>query len=187
VCSGLPALLFSIFVPACCRGQSCSATRPIVFQLKTIPFRLENGVTPAKNIPETMLGGIAIFDYNGDGRPDIFFTKGLYKSFRISESKLVQFRVQATNWLNHPLPQFGLAGTSDEMINLQQTNSESIPSTAVGPDGPICSALGLTVANGACTYNYNSIAPSNTNDTLTGKPNFKTGQRVLTFAVKFYF
>ena len=112
---------------------------------------------------------------------------GLYKSFRISESKQVQFRVQATNWLNHALPQFGLAGTSDEMINLQQTNSESIPSTAIGPDGPICSALGLTVANGACTYNYNSIAPSNTNNTLTGKPNFKTGQRVLTFAVKFYF
>jgi hypothetical protein len=76
LCSGLLSLLFSIFVLACCLGQSSSAGRPIVFEFKTVPFRLENGVTPAKNIPETMLGGIAIFDYNGDGRPDIFFTNG---------------------------------------------------------------------------------------------------------------
>jgi hypothetical protein len=33
----------------------------------------------------------------------------------------------------------------------------------------------------------NSIAPTNTNTTTTGKPAFKTGQRVLTFAAKFYF
>ena len=25
---------------------------------------------------ETMPGGIAVFDYDGDGRPDIFFTNG---------------------------------------------------------------------------------------------------------------
>jgi hypothetical protein len=49
---------------------------PIEFELKKIPFQLENGVTPAKNVPETMLGGVAIFDYNGDGRLDIFFTNG---------------------------------------------------------------------------------------------------------------
>lgn len=55
-----------------------AAARPsaIRFELKRIPFRLENDVTPAKNAPETMAGGVAIFDYNGDGRPDIFFTNG---------------------------------------------------------------------------------------------------------------
>jgi hypothetical protein len=52
------------------------ASSPIRFDLKKIPFRLENGETPAKNAPETMPGGVAIFDYNGDGRPDIFFTNG---------------------------------------------------------------------------------------------------------------
>src|SRR5882724_5019960 len=49
---------------------------PIRFEINNIPFRLENGETPAKNAPETMPGGVAVFDYNGDGRPDIFFTNG---------------------------------------------------------------------------------------------------------------
>lgn len=51
-------------------------TSPIWFQLQKIPFRLENDGTPAKNAPEAMAGGVAVFDYNGDGRPDIFFTNG---------------------------------------------------------------------------------------------------------------
>ncbi len=54
-------------------GPAPSAIR---FELKKIPFRLENDETPAKNAPETMPGGVAVFDYNGDGRPDIFFTNG---------------------------------------------------------------------------------------------------------------
>jgi hypothetical protein len=52
------------------------ASSPIYFELKKIPFRLENGETPARNAPETMPGGVAVFDYNNDGRPDIFFTNG---------------------------------------------------------------------------------------------------------------
>lgn len=56
--------------------QAQKAASPIHFELKKIPFRLENDETPAKNAPETMPGGLAIFDYNGDGRPDIFFTNG---------------------------------------------------------------------------------------------------------------
>ena len=52
------------------------AQSPISFELKKIPFRLENSETPARNAPETMPGGVATFDYNGDGRPDIFFANG---------------------------------------------------------------------------------------------------------------
>ncbi len=54
-------------------SQADSAIR---FELKHISFRLENDETPAKNAPETMAGGVAVFDYNGDGRPDIFFANG---------------------------------------------------------------------------------------------------------------
>ena len=50
--------------------------RSIFFKPQTLPFRLENDASPAKNVPETMLGGVAVFDYNNDGRPDIFFTNG---------------------------------------------------------------------------------------------------------------
>src|SRR4051794_26445846 len=48
----------------------------IRFEFKPIPFRLENDLTPARNAPESMPGGVAIFDYNRDGRQDIFFTNG---------------------------------------------------------------------------------------------------------------
>jgi hypothetical protein len=39
-------------------------------------FILENGATPEKHMIETMPGGLAIFDYDNDGRPDVYFTNG---------------------------------------------------------------------------------------------------------------
>ncbi|MFN8686292.1 MAG: CRTAC1 family protein [Acidobacteriota bacterium] len=41
-----------------------------------IDFVLENSPTPDKHMVETMPGGLAIFDYNNDGRPDLFFANG---------------------------------------------------------------------------------------------------------------
>ena len=41
-----------------------------------IDFVLENSATPEKHIIETMPGGVAAFDYDGDGLIDIFFTNG---------------------------------------------------------------------------------------------------------------
>src|SRR5262245_31936126 len=41
-----------------------------------VAFVLENNPTARKNMIETMPGGIAVFDYDGDGRPDIYFTNG---------------------------------------------------------------------------------------------------------------
>lgn len=51
----------------------------IKFSLKSLPFRLETDETPAApHAPATMAGGVAVFDYNRDGRPDIFFTNGAH-------------------------------------------------------------------------------------------------------------
>ena len=41
-----------------------------------VNFVLQHHPTPQKRMIETMAGGLAVFDYNGDGRPDIFFTNG---------------------------------------------------------------------------------------------------------------
>ena len=41
-----------------------------------IDFVLDNGATPEKHLVETMGGGLAVFDYDNDGRIDIFFTNG---------------------------------------------------------------------------------------------------------------
>src|SRR5687768_9832130 len=41
-----------------------------------VRFTLENHPTPEKHMIETMAGGVAAFDYNGDGRTDLFFTNG---------------------------------------------------------------------------------------------------------------
>ncbi len=115
---------------------------------------------------------------------------GLYKSFKLTESKRIELRIQGTNFLNHPLSQFGLGGAGDDTINLTQYTPSQYPVAQLA-GGATCSVLnnGTVDAHNPnmCDYTQVSIAPSNTNTTLTGKPQFKTGQRVLTFAAKFYF
>ena len=37
---------------------------------------LRNGATPQKRLVETMAGGVAVFDYDSDGRPDLYFANG---------------------------------------------------------------------------------------------------------------
>src|SRR5664280_2743327 len=64
----------------CCAILLPDSTSPIRFDLKPIPFRLENGEAAARHVPATMGGGVAVFDYNQDGRPDIFFTDGTAKA-----------------------------------------------------------------------------------------------------------
>ncbi|MFL6447442.1 MAG: CRTAC1 family protein [Bryobacteraceae bacterium] len=41
-----------------------------------LDFRLENSPTPEKFLPETMGGGVALLDYDNDGRLDVFFVNG---------------------------------------------------------------------------------------------------------------
>ncbi len=39
-------------------------------------FRYENGSSRLKQLPETMNGGVALFDYDGDGRLDVYAVQG---------------------------------------------------------------------------------------------------------------
>ena len=39
-------------------------------------FTHQHSPSPNKYFVESVPGGLAVFDYNGDGRPDIFFTNG---------------------------------------------------------------------------------------------------------------
>lgn len=55
-------------IPAVCAAQFESKPAP--------PFILRNAATPEKHQIETMPGGVAVFDYDNDGRPDLFFTNG---------------------------------------------------------------------------------------------------------------
>jgi hypothetical protein len=61
-------------------AHSSAASAPIRFddiaQSAGLDFVLQNSPTPEKHLIETMAGGVAAFDYDGDGRPDIFFTNG---------------------------------------------------------------------------------------------------------------
>jgi enediyne biosynthesis protein E4 len=57
--------------------ENQTAGARIQFSLQSLPFRLETDETlSAPHVPATMAGGVAVFDYNKDGRPDIFFTNG---------------------------------------------------------------------------------------------------------------
>src|SRR5215472_16846987 len=53
-----------------------NAVSPIQFVYQAIPFQLETSESPQRHAPETMAGGVAVFDYNNDGKLDIFIANG---------------------------------------------------------------------------------------------------------------
>src|SRR5580700_6398944 len=62
--------------PATVSTQPAASDSPIRFAYQPIDFKLDSDETPERHAPETMAGGVAVFDYNNDGKLDIFFTNG---------------------------------------------------------------------------------------------------------------
>ncbi len=91
---------------------------PIWFSYQPIDFRLDSCETPDRHAPETMAGGVAIFDYNNDGKLDVFFTNGadiktLQKNAPKYSNRL--FENDGAGHFKDVTAKAGLAGTGYDM------------------------------------------------------------------------
>jgi hypothetical protein len=102
-------------------GQTAAPGKPgtpIHFAYQAIDFRLDSSETPMAHAPETMAGGVAIFDCNNDGKLDIFFTNGadietLQKSSPKYSNRL--FENDGHGHFTDVTAKAGLAGTGYDM------------------------------------------------------------------------
>lgn len=90
----------------------------IQFVYRPIDFQLENCETPDRHAPETMAGGVAVFDYNNDGKLDIFFTNGADINTLKKDSAKYSNRLFENDGAGHfkdVTAKAGLAGTGYDM------------------------------------------------------------------------
>jgi enediyne biosynthesis protein E4 len=114
-------VLFALLVILATTGIAFQSVRsdepkksPIHFSFRPIPFFLDSSESPQRHAPETMAGGVAVFDYDNDGNLDIFFTNGAdINTLRKSSPKYYNrlFRNNGDGTFTEVTEKAGLAGT----------------------------------------------------------------------------
>ena len=69
-------VVFGLSIAAFAQSPAPHVTFREIGSVAGLTFVHQQSPTPEKHYVESVPGGVAVFDYNGDGRPDVFFTNG---------------------------------------------------------------------------------------------------------------
>ncbi len=99
-------------------APNITAPGPITFESKPLEMTVRTGATGSKHLIETMIAGVAVFDYDNDGWPDIFVANGatipsLIKADRTYSNRL--FRNNGDGTFSDVTAKSGVGGSGYSM------------------------------------------------------------------------
>jgi hypothetical protein len=118
-------------------AAASAAPSKIKFVLQSLPFRVETDETlKTPHAPATMAGGVAVFDFNKDGRTDIFFTNGAnIATLKKDDAKYSNrlFRNDGKGVFTDVTKEAGLTGTGYDMaVAVGDYDNDGYPDLFVG-------------------------------------------------------